>query len=191
MKRGDVQFTTGGTGIAHSEQNEHESEPVHFLQIWVLPWKRGLKPNYHTRTFEEGRKREGWVTVVSPLQAGPGASEQEEKEARAAVEGSIPIHADFLMGAAIIPEGKGFGWKIGGANAGVVRSDRGRKAFVHLPRSKHGESRVRVAGKEDVVLEEGDGAFVSGVNSGDVLSVESVGEGEAEVVVFDSEGKDY
>ncbi|KAI9375927.1 RmlC-like cupin domain-containing protein [Aspergillus egyptiacus] len=33
MKRGDVQFTTGGTGIAHSEINEHRSKPVHFLQI--------------------------------------------------------------------------------------------------------------------------------------------------------------
>lgn len=44
MKRGDVQFTTGGTGIAHSEQNE-SSKPVHFLQIWALPWKHGLKPN--------------------------------------------------------------------------------------------------------------------------------------------------
>jgi len=33
MRRGDVQFTTGGTGIAHSEQNEHATDEVHFLQI--------------------------------------------------------------------------------------------------------------------------------------------------------------
>ena len=37
MHRGDVQFTTGGTGIAHSEFNEHRSDTVHFLQIWALP----------------------------------------------------------------------------------------------------------------------------------------------------------
>ena len=188
MKRGDVQFTTGGTGIAHSEQNEHATEPVHFLQIWVLPWKRNLMPNYHTKTFDEARKREGWVTIVSPLKAGQNATPQEEKAAEASVLGSIPIHADFLMGAAIIGEGKSFGWKVGGPG-GVVSTLKGRKAFVHLPASKHGESRVRINGQEEaggVVLKEGDGVFVSGVNAGDVLNVESVGEGEMEVVLFDS-----
>lgn len=35
IKQGDVQFTTGGTGISHSEYNEHGSETVHFLQIWL------------------------------------------------------------------------------------------------------------------------------------------------------------
>ncbi|KAL4899577.1 RmlC-like cupin domain-containing protein, partial [Aspergillus multicolor] len=66
MKRGDVQFTTGGTGIAHSEQNE-SNKPVHFLQIWALPWKYGLKPNYHTRTFDEAEKKKGFVPILSPL----------------------------------------------------------------------------------------------------------------------------
>ena len=185
MKRGDVQFTTGGTGIAHSEQNEHGEDWVHFLQIWVTPWKKGLAPNYHTRTFGEERKRSGWVTIVSPLRAGPSATPEQERAAEPAVEGSIPIHADFLMGAAMIPEGRGFGWQVGG---GVAKSGRARKVFVHLPGSKKGESRVRVGGEEDKVLEEGDGAFVEGVDVGDVVSVESVGEGDAEVVLFDSNG---
>lgn len=37
ITRGDVQFTTGGSGIAHSERNENASQPVHFLQIWLFP----------------------------------------------------------------------------------------------------------------------------------------------------------
>ena len=187
MKRGDVQFTTGGTGIAHSEQNEHLSDEVHFLQIWVTPWKKGLPPNYHTRTYGEDEKRKGWVTIVSPLAAGEKASPVEEKEAKATVEGSIPIHADFLMGAAIIPAAKGFDWTIGGT---VAKKLKGRKVFVHLPRSKLGGSQVKLAGDEGLLLQEGDGAFVSGVDGGDVLSVESVGDKEAEVVVFDSDGDD-
>ena len=185
MKRGDVQFTTGGTGIAHSEQNEHDTETVHFLQIWVTPWRKGLPPTYHTQTFAEEEKRKGFVTIVSPLRAGKGATMEEEKAAVPSVEGTIPIHADFLMGAAIVPEGKTFEWKIGGDSA--VKETQGRKAFVHLP-IKSGKSRVRLAGREETVLTEGDGAFISAVNAGDVLSVQSTGEKEAELVVFDSDG---
>ena len=186
MKRGDVQFTTGGTGIAHSEQNEHDNETVHFLQIWVLPWRKGLPPTYHTRTFSEEEKRKAFVTIVSPLKAGKDASTEDEKEAVPTLKGTIPIHADFLMGAAIIPEGKTFDWKIGGEGP-AVKSTKGRKAYVHLP-IKSGRSRIRLAGREEVELAEGDGAFVSAVNAGDVLSVESIGEKEAELVVFDSDG---
>lgn len=185
MKRGDVQFTTGGTGIAHSEQNEHDTETVHFLQIWVTPWKKGLPPTYHTQTFGEEEKRKGFVTIVSPLKAGKNATAGEEKAAIPTIEGTIPIHADFLMGASIVPEGKTVEWKIGGENSARETND--RKAYVHLP-IKSGKSKIRLAGREETVLSEGDGAFISAVNAGDVLAVESIGEQEAELVVFDSDG---
>ena len=103
MKRGDVQFTTGGTGIAHSEQNEHNDDEVHFLQIWATPWKKGLRPTYHTETFPEADKKKGaFVTILSPLKAGKNATLEDEKNAIPAIEGTIPIHADFLMGAAML-----------------------------------------------------------------------------------------
>ena len=70
MHRGDVQFTTGGKGIAHSEQNEHEDSWVHFLQIWATPWAKGLAPRYHTRSFSEEQKREAFVPILSPLKQG-------------------------------------------------------------------------------------------------------------------------
>ena len=181
MKRGDVQFTTGGTGIAHSEQNEHAGEEVHFLQIWALPWKRGLPPTYHTSTFPEESKRNGFVTIISPLRAGPKATGQEEKDAVPVTEGTIPIHADFLMGASIIARGASASWTVGGEKA--VVSESGRKVYLHLPMRRIG-ARIRVDG--ETVLEEGDGAFVEKVNAGDELLVESIGEGEAEVVVLDS-----
>lgn len=181
MKRGDVQFTTGGTGIAHSEQNEHASAEVHFLQIWALPWKRGLPPTYHTATFSEEAKRNGFVMIISPLRAGSKATRQEERDAVPVVEGTIPIHADFLMGASIIAKGASAFWKVGGEKA--VESKSGRRVYLHLPMRRIG-AKIRVDG--ETVLEEGDGAFVEGVNAGDELWVESVGEGEAEVVVLDS-----
>lgn len=194
MRRGDVQFTTGGTGIAHSEQNEHSQLPVHFLQIWALPWKRSLTPIYHTKTFPEAAKRVGFVTIISPLKAGMEASAADEKAAVPTIPGTIPIHADFLMGAAIIAPGRRFGWKIGGGSGddeqqpnAAVREKSDRKVYVHFPATTaNGTARVRLLGKDPVVLEEGDGAFVSGVEAGQELMVESIGEADAEVVVLDS-----
>lgn len=180
MRRGDVQFTTGGSGIAHSEQNESPSTPVHFLQIWALPWKTGLPPRYHTRSVPESSKRDRFATIISPLKAGPGASAKEEKDAVATMEGTIPIHADFYMGAGIIGSGVGAAWRVGGENGERVA----RKVYLHLPMRGVG-ARVKVGGG-DVMLEEGDGAFVEGVKGGEEVLVESVGEGEAEVVVLDS-----
>ncbi|KAL6228700.1 hypothetical protein BDW75DRAFT_226452 [Aspergillus navahoensis] len=185
MKRGDVQFTTGGTGIAHSEQNE-SSKPGHFLQIWALPWKYGLKPNYHTRTFDEGAKRERFVPILSPLKAGVEATPKEEEEAVPAIPETIPIHADFVMGAGIIEPNGRFEWTVG-SNDGVVQKKKKRNVYVHLPMTKGGKAKIRLDSRDDSVLEEGDGAFITGVNAGDVLGVESVGEAEAEVIVLDSD----
>lgn len=48
LKRGDLQMTSAGTGIRHSEK-AHGTKPVHFLQIWSLPSTRNLTPQYFTR----------------------------------------------------------------------------------------------------------------------------------------------
>ncbi|KAG0645736.1 quercetin 2 [Hyphodiscus hymeniophilus] len=184
IKRGDVQFTAAGSGIAHSEKNEHEKDWVHFMQIWVSPWALGLTPRYHTATFSDADKRKAFVTIISPLKAGPKATAEDEKAAVPSVPGTIPIHADFLMGAAIIPSGKTFSWKIGGD--GAVEEPVNRILYLHLPMTKDGKSKLRLAGMDDKVLLEGDGAYVSAVNAGDTLYIESIGEDEAEVVLFDS-----
>ncbi|OJJ49871.1 hypothetical protein ASPZODRAFT_58605 [Penicilliopsis zonata CBS 506.65] len=184
MRRGDVQFTTGGTGIAHSEMNESDY-PVHFLQIWALPWSQGLKPNYHTKSFSEEAKRKSFLPILSPLAAGRGASPAEEEAAVPKIPDTIPIHADFVMGAGLIAPDKRFKWTVGGG-ADVVDSIKDRKVYVHVPMTKNGSAKIRLDGREQAVLGEGDGAFVSGVNVGDELSVESIGEAEAEVIILDS-----
>jgi hypothetical protein len=170
------------TGIAHSEQNE-SNEEVHFLQIWAIPWARGLTPRYHTKTFSEGAKRAGFVPILSPLKAGPGATEEEEKIAEATLPDTIPIHTDLVMAAGIIGVDKRFKWTVGG-NAGRKAND--RKVYVHVPMTKNGSSKIRLDGREDAVLGEGDGAYIENVNAGDVLSIESIGEAEAEVVLLDT-----
>lgn len=188
MHRGDVQFTTGGTGIAHSEQNEHARDTVHFLQIWAIPWRRGLAPRYHTRHFPDDEKRKGFVPILSPLRAGEDASKQDEDDAAPAIEGTIPIHADFVMGAGLIAPEHHFEWKVGAdARFGPdAKQDAKRKVYVHLPMTKKGKAKIRLDGRDDAVLEEGDGAFIDGINAGDKLVVESLGSVEAEVIVLDS-----
>ena len=51
MKAGEVQRISAGTGIAHSEFNNSPVEPVHFLQIWLLPSRKGVKPDYAQQSF--------------------------------------------------------------------------------------------------------------------------------------------
>jgi redox-sensitive bicupin YhaK (pirin superfamily) len=168
LKRGDVQFTPAGTGVTHSEKNEHGSEWVHFLQILVLPWTEGLKPKYHTETFPDGEKRKRFVTIISPVKGCVNAPSPANGAETACIEGTIPIHADFWFGAVIVLVGEYREWHVAG-EGGVVKSD--RKVYAYLPQIKGGKSRVRLNGSEDAVLE-GDDVFVSRVNAGDGLVFE-------------------
>lgn len=53
IRPGELQRMSAGTGIAHSEYNHSETDPVHFLQIWIVPEKDGLAPSYEQKDFSD------------------------------------------------------------------------------------------------------------------------------------------
>jgi redox-sensitive bicupin YhaK (pirin superfamily) len=66
LRAGDVQRMSAGRGILHSERNASDEEPVHFLQIWIEPARRGLAPGYEERRWELGGGAAGLRLLASP-----------------------------------------------------------------------------------------------------------------------------
>lgn len=89
IRPGDVQRMTAGTGIAHSEFNASKQNPVHFLQIWVLPEKRGLEPGYEQKSFPADA-RKGRLQLVG---------------ARDGRDGAVTIHQDLDLFVANLDKG--------------------------------------------------------------------------------------
>lgn len=86
IRPGDVQRMSAGTGITHSEFNASRREPVHFLQIWILPSHRGRGPDYAQLSFPEEKKRAGLCLVASP----------DGQEGSVAIGQDATIHATIL-----------------------------------------------------------------------------------------------
>jgi redox-sensitive bicupin YhaK (pirin superfamily) len=90
IRPGDVQIMSAGAGIRHSEFNPSKTEPVHFLQIWIVPDREGIAPRYDQKRFPEDEKR-GRLRLV-------GSSDGRD--------GSIVIHQDVELFAAILTAGE-------------------------------------------------------------------------------------
>jgi len=90
IKPGDVQRMSAGTGVNHSEMNASDKEGVHFLQIWIIPDKRGHQPGYEQKAFSR-EERQGRLRVV----ASPDGR-----------DGSVTIHQDATISAGLFAAGE-------------------------------------------------------------------------------------
>jgi len=86
IRPGDVQRMTAGSGIRHSEYNHSASDPVHFLQIWLLPDEEGLSPSYEQKNFADSEKQ-GRLRLVA---------------SRDGRDGSVRIHQDAALYASLL-----------------------------------------------------------------------------------------
>jgi len=66
IRPGDVQRMSAGRGVTHSEFNASSTDPVHFLQIWLLPNVLGAPPGYEQRHFPASDKRGRLRLIASP-----------------------------------------------------------------------------------------------------------------------------
>jgi redox-sensitive bicupin YhaK (pirin superfamily) len=87
---GDVQRMSAGTGIRHSEYNGSDSDPVHFLQIWILPGEEGIEPGYEQKHFSRDHKLGKSRLIAS----------------RDGREGSLTINQDANLYNSILPAGQ-------------------------------------------------------------------------------------
>ncbi|NJN21759.1 MAG: pirin family protein [Leptolyngbya sp. RL_3_1] len=90
MRPGDVQRMSAGTGILHSEYNASEQNPVHFLQIWILPEQKGIEPSYEQTHFP-ATETQGQLRLVG---------------SRDGREGSVTIHQDVNLYATRLHQGE-------------------------------------------------------------------------------------
>lgn len=65
IRPGDIQLMSAGTGVRHSEFNASQDDPVHFLQIWIIPEKQGLQPSYAEQHFPEAERRNRLRLIAS------------------------------------------------------------------------------------------------------------------------------
>jgi redox-sensitive bicupin YhaK (pirin superfamily) len=118
IRPGEIQFMRAGTGVTHSEYNHSKVEPVHFLQIWIVPDVRGLAPAYGQRALGHG-EAEGSFTLLS---------------SRDGREGSLQVQQDVDL------------WvgRVGGAETRGFRLRPTRHAWVHVARGSTSLNGIRL-----------------------------------------------
>jgi redox-sensitive bicupin YhaK (pirin superfamily) len=110
IRPGEVQRMSAGTGIQHSEFNPLKTEPLHLLQIWILPERRGTRPSYEQKAFSVAERTNRLRLVAS----------------RDGRDGSVTVHQDVSLHAGLLDPGAKVAHTLGP----------GRHAWLHVARGK-------------------------------------------------------
>ena len=140
---GDVQLMSAGAGVQHSEYNHSATEPLHFLQIWIVPDIRAAKPGYQQKHFSEADKRGRLALIISP----DGA------------EGSLRIHQDTRVYAGLFD----------GDEASTLALGPDRYAYVHVARGSLEVNGQRLAEGDGARVRHEEVLHLSGGRQAEVL----------------------
>lgn len=110
IRPGDVQRMSAGSGVRHSEFNASQTEPVHFLQIWLLPERAGLEPGYEQKHYPESERHAQLRLIAS----------------RDGDEGSVSVHQDVRVYASLLRSGESLRYT----------PPPGRHSYLHLARGE-------------------------------------------------------
>lgn len=140
---GEVQRMSAGTGIRHSEFNASKVDPVHFLQIWIIPERRGITPSYEQKFFGDEEKTGKLRLVGSP-------------EGR---DGSVTIHRDVDFYATLLRPG----------HAVTHELKAGRGAWVHVARGSVRLNGTALAAGDGAAIETAGTLTLDGADDAEVL----------------------
>jgi quercetin 2,3-dioxygenase len=144
IRPGDVQRMTAGRGISHSEFNASPTDPLHFLQIWILPGAPGLPPSYEEKRFDEGERRGRLRLVASPD----------------AAAGSVTIHQDARIYAGLFAAGE----------RATLPLAAGRKAYVHVATGRARVDDAVLETGDAVEVSDEAQVTIEGIDGGEVLA---------------------
>ena len=140
---GDVQRMSAGTGVRHSEYNASRTEPVHFLQIWLMPTRRGIQPSYEQKAFPNAEKEGRLRLIVAP-------------DGR---DGSVSIHSDAALYAGLFKAGQ----------QDQLELTPGRHAWVHVARGQLRVNEHVLHAGDGAAISDETRVHINGVDSGEVL----------------------
>ncbi|MCD6707965.1 MAG: pirin family protein [Thiobacillus sp.] len=143
IRPGDIQRMSAGTGVRHSEYNPSPTEPVHFLQIWLVPNRTGVQPGYEQKHFPLADRRGRLVLLVSP-------------DGR---DGSLIAHQDGLLYGTLLEAGESVEHPLAA----------GRRAYVHVARGQVAVNGTPLGGGDGATLEDVDHVHLEGLGHAEVL----------------------
>jgi quercetin 2,3-dioxygenase len=143
VRPGEVQRMSAGTGVRHSELNPSRTEPLHFLQIWIVPATLGTPPSYEQKAFPESERRGKLRLVASP-------------DGR---EGSVTINQDVRLLAGLLGAGESTRYQLAA----------GRHAWIQVARGRLDLGGTRLDAGDAAAVTQGGALDLAGVDSAEVL----------------------
>ncbi|MEZ6234363.1 MAG: pirin family protein [Phycisphaerales bacterium] len=157
LRPGEVQVMSAGTGVRHSEFNASKTDPVHFLQVWIMPDRAGHPPRYQQRAFPAPDRAGRLVRVAGPRTDGQSAGDAADSDGALAINQDAAVYLGSL--------------KPGDSARHTLAP--GRAAWVHVI-----SGNATVSGKP---LKAGDAVAIDGEPGVEITGAES----GAEVLLFD------